>query len=196
LDTFAKTIEGRGQLRMLDVGCGEGDSALRFARLGHQVMGISNDYEDIEIAKKRARQEGLGNCTFEVMDARDMKRKFDQGFFHTVLVADMLHMLDKVDSGAVLESAKALTAPSGYNAIWGYLVDPTKSVSDRNIERMLQPAELKCMYDADPNWLTVHSSEQEFTATIHHGSELVNSHAGLIARKIALDRSILVRAHD
>lgn len=183
IDRFVNQIEGEGPLRILDVGCGLGQTALRLASLGHQVMGISNDEADIETAQVNARRSGLHTCMFEVMDARDIRSNFDQGFFRAVIISDMLHLMSKDDSLDVIKSAKSLTAPKGYNAIWGYLVDPEKSTSSRNSERMFRPGELHTIYTVDPQWKIIDETEDEFASISHMGNEHVSSHAGVIARK-------------
>jgi len=183
LNTFINQIEGNGQLRILDVGCGTGDAALHLARLGHQSVGISNDDESIETAKKRAEYNRIRTCIFEAMDARDLKSEFEEGYFHAVLVSDMLHQMSKEDSNTTIESVKWLAAPLGYNTIRGYVIDPSKSTSDRNIERMFHPGELHETYLNDPNWRVITSTEEEFSPIFYDGKEHVSSHADVIARK-------------
>ncbi len=183
VESFINQMDGKGRLKILDVGCHIGTNTIQMARLGHHVMGVSIDDEDIEIARKQARRNGLSNCSFETMDARDLKSKFDSGFFNAVLVSDMLHEMDKADSIATIDAVKTLTAPKGLNAIRGYLVDPHNSISERNIERMFQPDELRVTYDADPNWRVLDSTEDVFTPIVHNGRERVSSHADVIAQK-------------
>jgi len=168
---------------MLDVGCGLGQTALRLASLGHQVMGISNNETDIENAKESARRRGINTCMFEAMDARDIRSNFDKGFFGAVIVCDMLHLMTKEDSLATIDSIKDLTHPGGYNAVWGYLVDPEMSTSDRNSERMLHPGELASIYEGDPHWRVTEAIEEKFLSSLYIGQEHVSSHAGMIARK-------------
>jgi len=182
LDKFINQIEGEGQFRILDVGCGLGHTALRLASLGHQVMGISNEETDIENARKNARRNGL-HASFEAMDAREINNNFDQGFFRAIIISDMLHLMGKDDSLDVIESAKTLTATRGYNAVWGYLVDPERSTSRRNSERMFRPGELHAIYATDPLWRIIDETEEEFASVSHQGNEHVRSHAGIIARK-------------
>ena len=184
LDKFIDQIADEGQLRILDVGCGLGHAALRLANLGHHVMGVANDEADIEAAQAQARRAGLNTCMFEVMDARDLSKNFDPGFFRAVLVSDMLHFMSKDESLGVIDSVKALTAPKGYNALRGYLVDPKKSMSDRNIERMLAPGELGTIYGSDSGWQILDESEDPFTSVYHQSKEHVSSHAGVIAKKL------------
>src|SRR5438552_3164923 len=60
-------------LKVLDLGCGDGTTALPEARLGADVRGVDIATNLIEAAKARARQEGLTNCVFEHGDATDLR---------------------------------------------------------------------------------------------------------------------------
>ena len=51
--------------RVLDLGCGDGTTALPAARLGAEVLGIDIARNLVEAGTKRAQAEGLGNCRFE-----------------------------------------------------------------------------------------------------------------------------------
>ena len=184
VDRFSSHLDTFGQAKVLDVGCGLGDSAIRLAQSGHIVMGISNDHGDIASAKRRARRSGLIGCTFEAIDAREIDVAFEKGLFNAVLISDMLHLLEKEDSQKVLGSAKALTSARGINGIWGYLVDPTQSQSAQNIGRMLSPNELHRAYSDNGNWTIEEYAEEPFRAAIFDGKELVSSHAGIIAKKV------------
>lgn len=54
--------------RLLDIGCGSGQSAIPAARQGHQVVGIDIAENLVEVANERSRLEGL-NAQFDVGDA-------------------------------------------------------------------------------------------------------------------------------
>jgi ubiquinone/menaquinone biosynthesis C-methylase UbiE len=56
--------EPSGQARLLDVGCGVGEPALTAARWWPVVIGCDQDGQALEIARERARVQGLGNVEF------------------------------------------------------------------------------------------------------------------------------------
>src|SRR5438067_13568927 len=58
-------VEGLGitrGLKVLDLGCGDGTTALPHARLGAEVLGVDIAKYLIEAGKKRAKEEGLTDC--------------------------------------------------------------------------------------------------------------------------------------
>jgi SAM-dependent methyltransferase len=63
--------------RILDVGCGPGRHSLELARRGYRPVGVDIAPRFIEIARRRADEEGLA-ADFIVVDARDLA--FDQAF--------------------------------------------------------------------------------------------------------------------
>jgi SAM-dependent methyltransferase len=59
-------------LDVLDLGCGDGTTALPAATLGANVVGVDIAANLVEAGNERARQLGLANCTFRVGDASDL----------------------------------------------------------------------------------------------------------------------------
>src|SRR5450631_1075567 len=62
----------RQGLRVLDLGCGDGTTALPEARLGAEVLGVDIARNLVEAGNRRAKQEGLTNCTFQEGDASNL----------------------------------------------------------------------------------------------------------------------------
>ena len=56
-------------LKVLDLGCGDGVTALPAAALGADVLGVDIAENLVEAGNKRAREHGLSNCTFQEGDA-------------------------------------------------------------------------------------------------------------------------------
>src|SRR5256885_4271530 len=67
LDLLSR-LAGRSPGRVLDVGCGTGFLALRFAELGHTVTGIDLSPQMIDRARRKAEQAGR-QIDFRVGDA-------------------------------------------------------------------------------------------------------------------------------
>ena len=67
-------------LRVLDLGCGDGTTALPEARLGADVLGVDIAQNLVEAGNKRAREQGLTNCRFQEGDASNLHELNDQTF--------------------------------------------------------------------------------------------------------------------
>ena len=67
-------------LKVLDLGCGDGTTALPEARLGADVLGVDIARNLVEAGNKRAQEEGLTNCRFQEGDASDLHDLKDQTF--------------------------------------------------------------------------------------------------------------------
>lgn len=73
-------------LRVLDLGCGDGTTAIPEARLGAQVTGVDIARNLVEAGNKRARAEGLANCTFQEGDASQLRDLQNETFDLTVSI--------------------------------------------------------------------------------------------------------------
>ncbi len=62
----------RGQ-RVLDLGCGDGTTALPAARLGADVLGVDIARNLVEAGNRRAREAGLSNLRFQEGDASNLE---------------------------------------------------------------------------------------------------------------------------
>jgi SAM-dependent methyltransferase len=67
-------------LKVLDLGCGDGTTALPEARLGADVLGVDIARNLVEAGNKRAKEQGLANCKFQEGDASDLHELKDQTF--------------------------------------------------------------------------------------------------------------------
>src|SRR5215469_13515980 len=59
-------------LKVLDLGCGDGTTALPAAKLGADVLGVGLARNLVEAGKRRAQKEGLANLRFREGDATDL----------------------------------------------------------------------------------------------------------------------------
>lgn len=71
---------------VLDLGCGDGTTALPEARLGANVRGIDIASNLVKAGNLRAQNEGLSNVTFEEGDACDLENVNDDSFDLTVSI--------------------------------------------------------------------------------------------------------------
>src|SRR5947199_4053918 len=67
-------------LKVLDLGCGDGTTALPAAKLGADVLGVDIATNLIEAGNKRAQEHGLTNCTFQEGDASNLHELKDHTF--------------------------------------------------------------------------------------------------------------------
>jgi ubiquinone/menaquinone biosynthesis C-methylase UbiE len=67
-------------LHVLDLGCGDGTTALPAAKLGAQVLGVDIARNLVEAGNKRAKNEGVTNCAFQEGDACDLAELNDASF--------------------------------------------------------------------------------------------------------------------
>src|SRR5215208_6535777 len=68
-------------LKVLDLGCGDGTTALPTARLGADVLGVDIARNLVDAGNRRAKEAGLSNLRFQQGDANDLRdlpaRSFD-----------------------------------------------------------------------------------------------------------------------
>jgi 2-polyprenyl-3-methyl-5-hydroxy-6-metoxy-1,4-benzoquinol methylase len=74
-----------GAPKILDVGCGTGSLAVALAEAGFDVTGIDAYSEMIRLAKVKAKVQRRPEIRFEVMDMRDVSKRFDAASFDAVL---------------------------------------------------------------------------------------------------------------
>src|SRR5438876_3751335 len=67
-------------LKVLDLGCGDGTTALPVAKLGADVLGVDIAQNLVEAGNKRAAEQGLTNCKFQEGDASNLQQLPDEAF--------------------------------------------------------------------------------------------------------------------
>ena len=67
-------------MTVLDLGCGDGTTALPEARLGAEVLGVDIARNLVEAGNRRAQAEGLTNCRFQEGDASNLEGLQDNSF--------------------------------------------------------------------------------------------------------------------
>jgi ubiquinone/menaquinone biosynthesis C-methylase UbiE len=83
-DAFAKSLGIKPGMRVLDLGCGDGTTALPIARLGTDVTGIDIARNLVEAGNRRAAAAGLTNLKFQEGDASKLQGVPDHSFDLTV----------------------------------------------------------------------------------------------------------------
>src|SRR5438045_5694512 len=67
-------------MKILDLGCGDGTTALPAAKLGADVVGVDIARNLVEAGNKRAAELGLTNCSFQEGDASNLEQLPDRTF--------------------------------------------------------------------------------------------------------------------
>jgi len=67
-------------IKVLDLGCGDGTTALPAAKLGAEVLGVDIARNLVEAGNRRAAKEGLGNLKFQEGDASNLEQLPDKAF--------------------------------------------------------------------------------------------------------------------
>jgi SAM-dependent methyltransferase len=94
---IAATMRGSGRelvgrlaigpgLRVLDLGCGDGTTAIPAATLGADVVGVDIARNLVDAGNQRAHDSGLTNITFQHGDARDLMYHGDDEFDRVITI--------------------------------------------------------------------------------------------------------------
>jgi ubiquinone/menaquinone biosynthesis C-methylase UbiE len=79
-EAFAASLGITPGMRVLDLGCGDGTTAIPEAQLGAEVLGVDIAANLVEAGAARARAMGLTNCTFQEGDASNLEGLPDAAF--------------------------------------------------------------------------------------------------------------------
>jgi SAM-dependent methyltransferase len=79
-EALAASLQITPGLKVLELGCGDGTTAIPEARLGADVLGVDIARNLVEAGSRRAQSEGLSNCTFREGDATDLHDLPDASF--------------------------------------------------------------------------------------------------------------------
>jgi ubiquinone/menaquinone biosynthesis C-methylase UbiE len=79
-DTLVQRLGITKGLKVLDLGCGDGTTALPEAKLGADVLGIDIARNLVEAGNRRAAEHGLTNLKFQEGDASNLEQLPDKAF--------------------------------------------------------------------------------------------------------------------
>jgi ubiquinone/menaquinone biosynthesis C-methylase UbiE len=110
-------------LRILDLGCGDGNTAIPEAKLGAQVLGVDIARNLVDAGNARAKAEGLSNCNFREGDASDLHELEDQSFDLVVSIFGAMFAPKPFD---VAKEMVRVTRPGGKIVMGNWIPgDPT-----------------------------------------------------------------------
>ena len=79
-NSLVNTLKITKDLEVLDLGCGDGTTAIPAARLGANVLGVDIAGNLVDAGNRRAKQEGLDNISFHEGDASNLDQLEDKSF--------------------------------------------------------------------------------------------------------------------
>src|SRR6185369_13086943 len=110
-------------LRVLDLGCGDGTTALPLARTGAEVIGIDIARNLVEAGNKRAAEAGLNQLKFQEGDACHLEGVADHSFDMTISVFGAMFAPKPFD---VAKEMVRVTKPGGQIVMGNWIPnDPT-----------------------------------------------------------------------
>src|SRR5205809_1801906 len=110
-------------LEVLDLGCGDGTTAVPAARLGANVLGVDIASNLVEAGNARAQSLGLTNCRFQEGDASDLSELEDDSFDLVVSIFGAMFAPRPFD---VAKEVVRVTRPGGRIVMGNWIPnDPT-----------------------------------------------------------------------
>ena len=123
---------------VLDLGCGDGTTAIPEAQLGANVLGVDIASNLVEAGNQRAKEKGLANCRFEEGDACDLQNLKDNSFDVVVSIFGAMFAPKPFD---VAKEMVRVTRPGGKIVMGNWIPgDPTLVAQILKISSAYTPA--------------------------------------------------------
>src|SRR3954466_2453791 len=124
-------------LEVLDLGCGDGTTALPAARLGANVLGVDIASNLAEAGNARAQSLGLSNCRFQEGDASDLNELEDDRFDLVISIFGAMFAPRPFD---VAKELVRVTRPGGRIVMGNWIPnDPTLAAQILKISASYSP---------------------------------------------------------
>ena len=122
-EALVRSIGVSKEMRVLDLGCGDGTTALPEAQLGANVLGVDIARNLVEAGNKRAAAMGLTNLRFQQGDATDLSDLGDNSFDLVVTIFGAMFAPKPFD---VAREMVRVTRPGGRIVMGNWIPnDPT-----------------------------------------------------------------------
>ena len=126
-EAIVKSLGVMPDMRVLDLGCGDGTTAIPLALLGVEVVGIDIAKNLVDAGNKRAVEAGLSNLTFQEGDACNLQGVNDHSFDLTISIFGAMFAPKPFD---VAREMVRVTKPGGRIVMGNWIPnDPTSFVS-------------------------------------------------------------------
>ena len=137
-EALVKSFGIRKGLKVLDLGCGDGTTALPAARLGADVLGVDIATNLVDAGNKRAEEESLTNCKFQEGDATNLHELADHSFDLIVSIFGAMFAPKPFD---VAKEMARVTRPGGRIIMGNWIPnDPTLVAQILKISSAYTPA--------------------------------------------------------
>ena len=122
-DALVKKLGITKGLKVLDLGCGDGTTAIPAAKLGADVLGVDIARNLVEAGNKRIQKEGLSNCKIQEGDATNLSELKDASFDMVVSIFGAMFAPTPVN---VAREMVRVTKPGGKIVMGNWIPgDPT-----------------------------------------------------------------------
>jgi ubiquinone/menaquinone biosynthesis C-methylase UbiE len=109
-------------MKVLDVGCGDGTTAIPMANLGAEVLGVDIARNLVKAGNERVKLEGVHNCKFQEGDATNLAELEENSFDLVVSIFGVMFAPRPMD---VAKELVRVTKPGGKIVmVIGFLVIP------------------------------------------------------------------------
>jgi len=125
-EAVVKSIGVTTPLRALDLGCGDGTTAVPLARLGAEVIGIDIAKNLVDAGNRRAAEEGLERLKFQEGDASNLHGVSDDSFDLTLSVFGAMFAPKPFD---VAKEMVRVTKPGGRVVMGNWIPNDATFVS-------------------------------------------------------------------
>jgi ArsR family transcriptional regulator len=134
------------ELRVVDLGCGDGALALEIARFAGQVVGVDRDGAAVKRARSAARSAGAKSVKFRVADIESLP--LEDGAFDVAILSQTLHVT--ADPAAALREAVRVLDRGGRLVVLDLLPHDEEWVHERlgHTRRGFPPDELESLLTA------------------------------------------------
>src|SRR5882724_1181186 len=133
-EAVVKSLGIKPPLRVLDLGCGDGTTAVPLAQLGADVVGIDIAKNLVDAGNKRAAAAGLSRLKFQEGDACNLQGVSDHSFDLTLSVFGAMFAPKPFD---VAREMVRVTKPGGRIVMGNWIPnDPTSFVSEVSKNRL------------------------------------------------------------
>ena len=117
-DALVRSIGIGNGLKVLDLGCGDGTTAIPATKLGAEVLGVDIASNLVNAGNRRARELGLANIRFEEGDASNLANLKDDSFDLVVSIFGAMFAPKPFD---VAKEMVRVTRPGGRIAMGNWM---------------------------------------------------------------------------
>jgi SAM-dependent methyltransferase len=122
-EALVKSIGIARGMKVLDLGCGDGTTAIPAARLGADVLGVDIARNLVQAGQRRATEAGLSNCRFQEGDASNLSGLENKTFDRVVSIFGAMFAPKPFD---VAREMVRVTKPGGRIVMGNWIPgDPT-----------------------------------------------------------------------